>query len=264
MKERIDVILVKKGICTSRERAKELVKAGYISVNGKAALKASEIYDDAVEITAAGETLKYVGRGGLKLEKAIADFSLDISGEICADIGASTGGFTDCMLQNGAKKVYAVDVGHGQLSQKLRNDNRVISLEGVNARYLTADVIPEKLGFISVDISFISIRLVLPALLNLLAINGKIVSLIKPQFEVGRSNIGKNGIVKSEKTHASLLYELSAFFEGLELSIEKLTFFPIKGSDGNTEYLALLSKTDYNRSRAAFDFKELVHLALNN
>lgn len=257
MKNRLDIILVEKKLSPSREKAKEIIKSGQVSVNGKICSKPSEQFEDDSEIIILGETLKYVGRGGLKLEKAIELFSLDLAEKTCADIGASTGGFTDCMLQRGAKKVYAVDVGHDQLVQKLRDDSRVINLEGINVRYISKETIPEKLDFISVDVSFISLRLVLLVLFDFLSDNGKIVALIKPQFEVGRENVGKNGIVKSQKLHITMLNGLVDFISDSHAVIKNIVASPIKGSDGNVEYLALIEKTDYNKS-ISIDIKKLV------
>lgn len=257
MKNRLDIILVEKKLSPSREKAKEIIKSGQVSVNGKICSKPSEQFEDDSEIIILGETLKYVGRGGLKLEKAIELFSLDLAEKTCADIGASTGGFTDCMLQRGAKKVYAVDVGHDQLVQKLRDDSRVINLEGINVRYISKETIPEKLDFISVDVSFISLRLVLLVLFDFLSDNGKMVALIKPQFEVGRENVGKNGIVKSQKLHITMLNGLVDFISDSHAVIKNVVASPIKGSDGNVEYLALIEKTDYNKS-ISIDIKKLV------
>lgn len=261
MNNRADILLVQKGLATSREKAKEFIKKGLVVSGGRVVSKPSEMLDETAEIVFCGETLKYVGRGGLKLEKAVVEFSINLKGMVCADIGASTGGFTDCMLQNGAVKVYAVDVGHGQLAQKLLEDDRVVNLENLNVRYISSEHIPEKLDFISVDVSFISLRLVLGGLTDFLKSDGKISVLIKPQFEAGRENVGKKGIVKSEKAHVTVLSSLCDYFSSIGLALEQLTFSPIKGSDGNTEYLALLSKKDYNKIRRTYDLKLLVKTA---
>lgn len=244
MEARLDMLLVQMKIVSSREKAKELIKSGQVYINGMPCIKASLLFDESVKIDIKGETLKYVGRGGLKLEKAIQTFHIDLRDKICADIGASTGGFTDCMLQNNAKKVYAVDVGHGQLAEKLQEDKRVENLEGVNVRYITDEHIPEKLNFIGIDVSFISLMLVIPKLLEFLSENGEIIALIKPQFEAGKSEVGKKGVVKSQKAHVNVIKSLLSFFENNKLSCEGLTFSPIKGPEGNIEYLAYLKKSD--------------------
>lgn len=260
MSVRLDSLLVLKEIATSRERAKELITCGQVFVNGqqqtKPAFKASD--DDDVSII--GETLKYVSRGGLKLEKAIDSFGISLDNKKCADIGASTGGFTDCMLQNGAQEVYAVDVGHNQLASQLCKDSRVINLEGVNIRYLTEKQISEKLDFISIDVSFISLSLVLPVAKSLICDNGIIVALIKPQFEAGKANVGKKGVVKSLKTHIMVLEKIIAFVQSIGLAVNYLTYSPIKGPEGNIEYLAKLSNYSDNK---VFDIKAIVSEAFN-
>lgn len=258
MEIRLDSLLVSKGFVTSRERAKELIASGKIYVDGQNKTKPSFKADEDALIEIRGEILKYVSRGGLKLKKAIECFDLNIKDSICADIGASTGGFTDCMLINGAKRVYAVDVGHDQLALKLRNDNRVINLEGENIRYLSKDKIPDNLDFISIDVSFISLSLVLPVVREFLTQNGIIVALIKPQFEAGKSNVGKKGVVKSKDAHIMVLEKITAFADSIGLFVDGLTFSPIKGPEGNIEYLVKLSgnKTDYN-----YDIKNIVNLA---
>ena len=237
MAARLDSLLVIKKIVTSRERAKELIKSGKVIVNSKACTKPSQIVDEEADIKITGEVLKYVGRGGLKLEKAIKHFSIDLTNKVCADIGASTGGFTDCMLINGAQKVYAVDVGCNQLADKIKNDERVINLEGVNVRYLTPEQIREKLDFISVDVSFISLTLVLSILKSFLKENGEMVCLIKPQFEAGKENIGKKGVIKSQKIHFQIINNMIQYINDINLSVNDITFSPIKGSEGNIEYL---------------------------
>ena len=254
MEIRLDLLLVQKNIISSREKAKEFIKDGKVIIDGQVCLKPSQTFNEDADIKFIGETLKYVGRGGLKLEKAIETFGLTLSYKICADIGASTGGFTDCMLQNGAKIVYAVDVGHDQLAEKLKNDERVINLEGINARYITEDEIPQKLDFISVDVSFISLRLVLPQLKEFLSENGEIVALIKPQFEAGKSEVGKNGVVKSEKSHITVLNNLFEFFENSNFKIHGITFSPIQGPEGNIEYLVYLKNSFENTTSFLSDF----------
>lgn len=245
MKNRLDILMVENKLVTGREKAKELIKSGQVYVNGKQVLKPAQECNDVDKIEIIGETLKYVGRGGLKLEKALQYFNVKLTNKICADIGASTGGFTDCMLLNGAKKVFAVDVGHGQLAQKLIDDVRVVNLEGLNVRSLTTEVIPCMLDFISVDVSFISLSLVLPHLVSFLSDKGQIVTLIKPQFEAGKENIGKKGIVKSQKIHLEVLKNFVSLVTSLGLYVNNLTFSPVKGGNGNIEYLAILSKNNY-------------------
>ena len=241
MAERLDKYLVGCGLAKSRERAKALISEGKVFVNGIAADKPSMIITPEDSVTA-GDDLRYVGRGALKLIKALDLFEIDLSGLVCADLGASTGGFTQVMLERGAAKVYAVDVGHGQLDASLAADSRVISLEGVNVRDLTAEQIPERLPFISADLSFISLRNVIGDIERLLSDNGRAVVLIKPQFEAGREAIGKNGIVRDPKDHIRVLDELSAAFQLSGLYISGLTFSPVKGGSGNIEYLALLGR----------------------
>ena len=237
MKKRLDLFLVENGLASGRSRAERLIKDGQVLVNGSPAPKAGMQVDlnDTVEINA--EMLRYVSRGGLKLERAINSFGLSLEGVTAVDIGASTGGFTDCMLQNGAKKVYAVDVGSGQLSPKLLADKRVINLENTNARYIGADVIPEKVDLISVDVSFISLRLVLPAAVSLLSENGRAVCLIKPQFEAGRENLGKRGVVKDKGVHEQVITSVCGIVRGLGLIPAGLDRSPVRGPEGNIEYL---------------------------
>ena len=245
MKTRLDVLLVEKGLVTAREKAKELIKSGQILINKKQCQKPSQLFEEDSEIEIIGEILKYVSRGGLKLEKAISEFGIKLNGKICADIGASTGGFTDCMLLNGAAKVYAVDVGHDQLHEKLCDDKRVINLQGTNVRQLSEKIINEKIDFISIDVSFISLKLVLPHLIDLLCDSGEMVALIKPQFEAGKSFVGKKGVVKSKQAHKMVLNNFIMQAKELNLKIKEITFSPIKGPQGNIEYLAFLSKNYY-------------------
>ena len=238
---RLDKAIADKGLAKSRESAKKLITRGLVLVNGKPVIKPSaEVNEKDDDISVVGELCRYVGRGGLKLEGALKAFDVDIKGYICADIGASTGGFTDCMLQNGAAFVYAVDVGHGQLDEKLLKDSRVANIEGVNARYITPDLFDKKPMLMTCDLSFISLRLVIDKLVPCLAEGGYIITLIKPQFEVGKANIGKNGIVKDKKVHISMLLELSCFFNSIGLNMRGFIHSPIKGGDGNIEYIALL------------------------
>ena len=244
MKERLDVLLVRRGLCLSRERAKSEVKAGNVYVDGRKAEKAGMDCEETAILEVKGETLRYVSRGGLKLEKALAVFHLSPEGKTCLDCGASTGGFTDCMLQNGAKKVYALDVGTNQLAEKLRADSRVVCMERFNARELKSSDLSEAPGFITADVSFISLRLILPALGSVLAHGGDIMVLIKPQFEAGRERLGKNGVVRDPKVHQAVLEELTLFFPTIGLYPQNLSWSPIRGPEGNIEYLCHLRRED--------------------
>lgn len=242
MKERLDVLLVKRNLAESREKAKALIMSGIVYVNGQKEDKAGTTFEETAPIEVRGSTLKYVSRGGLKLEKAMDCFGVRLDGKICMDVGASTGGFTDCMLQNGAVKVYSVDVGHGQLAWKLRNDERVVCMEKTNIRYVTPENIADPIGFASIDVSFISLTKVLGPVKALLEDNGQIVCLIKPQFEAGREKVGKKGVVREPAVHLEVIdmvidYALSIGFEALNLE-----FSPIKGPEGNIEYLLYLQK----------------------
>ena len=242
MKERLDVLLVKRNLAESREKAKALIMSGIVYVNGQKEDKAGTTFEETAPIEVRGSTLKYVSRGGLKLEKAMDRFGVRLDGKICMDVGASTGGFTDCMLQNGAVKVYSVDVGHGQLAWKLRNDERVVCMEKTNVRYVTPEDIADPIGFASIDVSFISLTKVLGPVKALLEDNGQIVCLIKPQFEAGRVKVGKKGVVREPAVHLEVIdmvidYALSIGFEALNLE-----FSPIKGPEGNIEYLLYLQK----------------------
>lgn len=244
MKKRLDIALVEQGLVPSRERAKSIIMAGQVYVNGQKSDKAGTDVsaEDTIEIR--GETLKYVSRGGLKLEKAMAQFHLDLTGKICCDIGASTGGFSDCMLQNGAVKVYAIDVGYGQLAWTLRNDPRVVNLERTNARYLTREQIPEEVQFFSVDVSFISLTLILPPVRELLAPGGQAVCLIKPQFEAGREKVGKKGVVRDRAVHEEVIEKIRCFALENGYSVLGLTYSPVKGPEGNIEYLIYLERSE--------------------
>lgn len=237
MGERLDAKLVELSLATSRERAKELIKNGFVTVNSVKAKKPSDSVSDSDVIEVTGGTLQYVGRAALKLERAAEVFSLSFSEKICADIGASTGGFTDFMLQNGAKKVYAVDVGHDQLAEKLCNDSRVVNLEGVNVKELKEGFFTEKIDVMTADLSFISLRLALPPMLMAAGNGTELVVLIKPQFEAGKSAVGKGGIVKDKKTHVRVLTDICSLFVSQGCSIKGLTRSGIKGGDGNIEYL---------------------------
>ncbi|MBR3815512.1 MAG: TlyA family RNA methyltransferase [Clostridia bacterium] len=240
-RNRLDVLLVELGHTDSREQAKKLIKDGLVKVNGIVQSKpGADIRDeDSIEICG---SLPYVGRGGLKLEKALARFDICLCDAVCIDIGASTGGFTDCMLQNGASKVYAVDVGSGQLAQKLRDDSRVVNMEKTNFRYLTAENISEQVDFVSADVSFISLRHIIPVMYNFMKENAYAVCLIKPQFEAGKNNVGKNGIVKDSDVHRAVIEGISDFSQNCGFSVRNIDYSPVKGGDGNIEYLICLRK----------------------
>lgn len=244
MKKRIDVLLFERGLAPSREKARTLIMAGSVYVNNQKFDKPGDTVSDDAEIEVRGSTLKYVSRGGLKLEKAMQLFPIDLNGKICMDIGASTGGFTDCMLQNGAQRVYSVDVGYGQLAWQLRQDPRVVNLERTNARYLTREQVPEEIDFFSVDVSFISLRIILPAVRPLLMDGGQAVCLIKPQFEAGREKVGKKGVVRDRAVHEEVVETICRFAVENGYSVLGLTFSPVKGPEGNIEYLAYLEKSD--------------------
>ena len=237
MKERLDVLLVKRGLAPSREKAKAIIMSGIVFVDNEREDKAGTTFDEKVNIEVRGKTLKYVSRGGLKLEKAMDVFGVKIEGKTCMDVGASTGGFTDCMLQNGAVKVYSVDVGHGQLAWKLVQDDKVICMDRTNIRYVTPDQIDDVLDFASIDVSFISLTKVLLPVKNLLKENGQIVCLIKPQFEAGRENVGKKGVVRDNAVHLEVIEMVIAFAKSIGFEILNLEFSPIKGPEGNIEYL---------------------------
>ena len=245
MKERLDVLLVKQGLAESREKAKAVIMAGEVFVQGQREDKAGAMFDESkVTITVKGSSLRYVSRGGLKLEKAMACFPITLEDDICMDIGSSTGGFTDCMLQNGAKKVYSVDVGHGQLAWKLRQDERVVCMEKTNFRYLTRDQIADDLDFASVDVSFISLTKILLPAWRLLKCGGQMVCLIKPQFEAGREKVGKKGVVRDPAVHREVIAKVMDFAALLHFSVVGLTWSPIKGPEGNIEYLIFIQKEE--------------------
>ena len=242
MKERLDVLLVKKGFYQSRERAKASIMAGIVYVDGQKSDKAGNMVDENAEITVKENICPYVSRGGLKLEKSMKIWPIDLKDTVCMDIGASTGGFTDCMLQNGAVKVYAVDVGYGQLDYKLRIDERVVNMEKCNIRYIDFDLIAEPIDFISIDVSFISLKLVLPVASKLLGEEGHLVCLVKPQFEAGREQVGKKGIVRDKKVHKEVIEKVAGYALESGLYPTGLTFSPVTGAKGNIEYLMHLSK----------------------
>lgn len=244
-KIRLDVFMVNKGLTESREKAKALIMAGQVYIDNQKCDKAGmQVDEDGTSVEIRGETLRYVSRGGLKLEKAMKEFPITLEGKTAMDIGASTGGFTDCMLQNGAKKVYAVDVGYGQFAWKLRQDERVVNMERTNIRYVTPEDIGEKIDFASIDVSFISLRLVLPAAKALLAENGEIAALIKPQFEAGREQVGKKGVVKDIGVHLEVVKNIVNFVKEIGMCPMGLSFSPIKGPEGNIEYLLYIKNTD--------------------
>ncbi len=260
-KIRLDVLLTEKGLVESREKAKALIMAGQVYIDNQKCDKAGMqvTADTAVEIR--GETLKYVSRGGLKLEKAMQEFPIMLEGKVAMDIGASTGGFTDCMLQNGAKHVFAVDVGYGQFAWKLRNDERVTNMERTNIRYVTREDIGCELDFASVDVSFISLRLVLPVAYQLLGENGEVAALIKPQFEAGREQVGKHGVVRDIKVHYSVVKTVLDFARETGFNVGGLSFSPIKGPEGNIEYLAYLCKHETEADVTDDDIKHIVDLS---
>ena len=250
MKERLDILLVRGGFFASREKAKTTIMAGQVYVNGQKEDKAGMKFDVDSVLEVRGKTLPYVSRGGLKLEKAVQSFGLNLEGLVCMDVGASTGGFTDCMLQNGAIRVYAVDVGHGQLAWKLREDDRVICMERFNARQLSPEDLPEQVSFSSIDVSFISLKLILEPVMSVLKEGGRIVSLIKPQFEAGREKVGKKGVVRDPKVHEEVITEVISYAAKIGLTPEELTFSPVTGPEGNIEYLACFRKKEQDAKQA--------------
>ena len=265
MKERLDVLLVKKGLAPSREKAKAVIMAGSVYVDGQKEDKAGSVFDEeSAQIEVRGHVLPYVSRGGLKLEKALKVFSITLTDKICMDIGASTGGFTDCMLQNGAVKVYSVDVGYGQLDWKLRQDERVVCMEKTNFRYMTPEDIPDVLDFASVDVSFISLDKILTPAYALLREQGEMVALIKPQFEAGREKVGKKGVVRDPKVHEEVISRIVRHADEVSFEVLDLSYSPIRGPEGNIEYLIHLKKnperTIYPDILAVFEkkIKEIV------
>lgn len=259
MKERLDVLLVKQGFAPSREKAKAILMSGIVYVDGQKEDKAGTmVMEEKVKIEVRGNTLRYVSRGGLKLEKALKVFPIDLTEKTCLDIGASTGGFTDCMLQNGAAKVYAVDVGHGQLDWKLRQDERVICMEKTNFRYMTKDSLEEQVDFASCDVSFISLTKILGPAYELLKEQAQMVCLIKPQFEAGKDKVGKKGVVTDEKIHREVCEKVMLFAAGLGFQILGLDYSPIKGPEGNIEYLLYLQKKPEKEQDAGLSLIEEV------
>ncbi len=254
-KKRVDLLLVERGLAESRQKAQAVIMAGQVYSRERRCDKAGLTLDEDAPLEVRGG-LRYVSRGGLKLEKAMRCFPIALTGKVAADIGASTGGFTDCMLQNGAKKVYAVDVGYGQLAWSIRNDPRVVCLERTNARYLTAEQIPEPLDFASIDVSFISLGLILPALRPLMARDGEVAALVKPQFEAGKDKVGKKGVVRDRLVHLEVLERFLIHAEEADFSVRGLDFSPIRGPEGNIEYLGYLCTGA--GEPADFDLKDLV------
>lgn len=255
MKERLDILLVNRGLAPSREKAKTMIMEGNVFVNHNREDKAGSTFPDDCMIEIHGTTLKYVSRGGLKLEKAMTHFGITLEGKVCMDIGASTGGFTDCMLQNGAVKVYSVDVGYGQFAWKLRQDPRVVCMEKTNIRYVTPEDLGEPVDFSSIDVSFISLTKVLGAIRAYLTDDGEIVALIKPQFEAGREKVGKKGVVREKSTHHEVIEKVTEFAVSIGFSVLEITFSPIKGPEGNIEYLVHLKKCP--EEEAKIETKEL-------
>ncbi|MBD7914494.1 TlyA family RNA methyltransferase [Clostridium sp. Sa3CUN1] len=254
-KERLDILLVEKGIFTSRERAKTNIMAGKIFVDGQRVDKAGEKVNVDAEIIFKGQEMPYVSRGGLKLEKAMKEFNITLNNKVCMDIGASTGGFTDCMLQNGASKVFSVDVGYGQFAWKLRTDPRVVCMERTNIRYVTPEDIGEKINFASIDVSFISLKKIMPATINLLSDDGEVVALIKPQFEAGKEKVGKKGVVRDINVHKEVVMSIVEHLQKENLNVISLSYSPIKGPEGNIEYLVYFSK-DKNKE-SSFNIEDV-------
>ena len=260
-KQRLDVLLVEKGLAPSREKAKAIIKAGIVYVDGNKEDKAGTTFPENAGIEVKGKTLPYVSRGGLKLEKAMQKFPITLSGKVCMDVGSSTGGFTDCMLQNGATKVYAIDVGHGQLAWKLRNDERVVCMEKTNIRYVVPEDIDELAAFSSIDVSFISLTKVLLPVKNLLTEDGQVVCLIKPQFEAGREKVGKKGVVRDRAVHEEVIRMVMDYASSIDFYPLALDFSPVKGPEGNIEYLLFLSKNKQDQEivdASSIDIKAVV------
>lgn len=267
MKKRIDLLLVEKGYFESRERAKKAIMAGVVFVNNQRCDKAGVDVDEDADILVKGDPIPYVSRGGLKLEKAMKNFDLTLENKVCMDIGSSTGGFTDCMLQNGAKKVFSIDVGYGQLAWKLRQDKRVVCMERTNIRHVTIEDTKEFADFASIDVSFISLKLVLPKCKELIRENGEVVALIKPQFEAGREKVGKHGIIKDPVVHQEVIAHVFDLAVNDGFAVRQLSFSPIKGGQGNIEFLAQLQLIgDQAKVDPEIDIKDVVvaaHAELN-
>lgn len=261
MKERLDILLVRRNLAESREKAKAIIMSGNVFVDGQREDKAGSAFPEEVPIEIKGHTLPYVSRGGLKLEKALANFDVSVEGKVCTDVGSSTGGFTDCMLQNGAVKVFAIDVGRGQLDWKLRQDERVVCMEKTNIRYVTPDDIGEPVDFSSIDVSFISLTKVLEPIRNYLKEEGEIVALIKPQFEAGREKVGKKGVVRERSTHHEVIEKVASHAGFLGFDVKNIDFSPIKGPEGNIEYLMHLKKTAMHTIETKVDLQAVVDRA---
>lgn len=261
MKERLDVLLVSRGLAPSREKAKTMIMEGNVFVDGQREDKAGSTFGEQAKVEIKGNTLKYVSRGGLKLEKAMAHFDIHLKDLVCMDIGASTGGFTDCMLQNGAKKVYAVDVGYGQFAWKLRTDERVVCMEKTNIRYVTPEDIEDVLDFASVDVSFISLTKVLIPARELLSEKGEMVCLIKPQFEAGKEKVGKKGVVRDKSVHKEVIEKVIDFAKSEGFRVLNLEYSPIKGPEGNIEYLIHLQKGPDGKKEEDVDVNAVVEAA---
>lgn len=263
MKERLDVLLVKRNLVESREKAKAIIMSGNVFVEGQREDKAGTTFPENVLIEVKGNKLPYVSRGGLKLEKAIANFDVELQDKVCTDVGSSTGGFTDCMLQNGARKVFAIDVGTNQLAWKLRQDERVVCMEKTNIRYVTPEDLGEKIDFSSIDVSFISLTKVLLPIRNYLKDDGQIVALIKPQFEAGREKVGKKGVVREKSTHYEVIELVLSYAVSIGFKVLDLDFSPIKGPEGNIEYLVHLQKTEEigTLDQVEIDWKQIVENA---
>ncbi|MBQ8304926.1 MAG: TlyA family RNA methyltransferase [Blautia sp.] len=261
MKKRLDVMLVEQGLSPSREKARAVIMAGNVYVDGQKEDKAGAMFREDVSLEVRGPVLPYVSRGGLKLEKALRTFALDLTGKVCMDVGASTGGFTDCMLKSGASKVFSIDVGYGQFDWKLRQDERVVCMEKTNIRYVTPEDIGEPVDFSSIDVSFISLSKVLVPVREILAPEGLIVCLIKPQFEAGREKVGKKGVVRSPEVHLEVIEGVRSFALANSLSPLALSFSPIKGPEGNIEYLMLLQKEAEAKDRLTVSPSEIVREA---
>lgn len=264
-KERLDILLVEKGIFTSRERAKTSIMAGKIFVDGQRVDKAGEKINVDADIIFKGQEIPYVSRGGLKLEKAIKEFGVNLKDKVCMDIGASTGGFTDCMLQNDAKKVFSIDVGYGQFAWKLRTDSRVVCMERTNIRYVTPEDLGELTDFASIDVSFISLKKIMPANLSLLNESGEVVALIKPQFEAGKEKVGKKGVVRDINVHKEVVLDIVEFLISQNLNILSVSYSPIKGPEGNIEYLVYFTKDKNKKSTFTInDIEKIVNESHNS
>lgn len=244
MKKRLDVLVYEKGLVDSREKARATIMAGIVYVDNQKAEKPGMPVDESAAIEVRGKLMPYVSRGGLKLEKALSAFDIDLSGTVCMDVGASTGGFTDCMLQNGATKVYSIDVGYGQLAWKLRSDERVVCMERTNIRNVTPQDIADKINFASIDVSFISLKLVIPVVRQLLDEGGRIVALVKPQFEAGREKVGKKGVVRDRNVHREVVSEIAGFVQDVGFEVLGIDYSPVKGPEGNIEYLLYIKKSE--------------------